>query len=75
MDGMMPYVLVGMLAAIVVGKFAIVYLVAAVVLGVLFVAQAARVWMDRTPPMALFFYSIAYLPALFLFAAIDALVY
>ena len=56
------------------GKAGDVYLVAALVLGALFVAQAARVWMDRSAPMALFFYSIAYLPALFVFAALDALV-
>jgi protoheme IX farnesyltransferase len=57
------------------GKAGDVYLVAALVLGIAFIGQAARVWMDRTPPMALFFYSIAYLPALFVFAAIDAVVY
>jgi len=57
------------------GKAGDVYLVAALVLGAMFVVQAARVWSDRTAPMALFFFSIAYLPALFLFAAIDALVY
>ena len=57
------------------GKAGDVYLVAALVLGAMFVVQAARVWSDRTAPMGLFFYSIAYLPALFLFAAIDTLVY
>ena len=50
-----------------------IYAGVAALLGVGFVVQALRVWLDRTAPMALFFYSIAYLFALFAGVAADAM--
>ena len=48
-----------------------VYLGAAILLGVHFIIQAARLWMGLIAPMVLFFFSIVYLPLLFLAAAVD----
>ncbi|MEE9277612.1 MAG: heme o synthase [Dehalococcoidia bacterium] len=56
------------------GEAGAIYTAAAGVLGAAFVAQAARVWSGRVQPMALFFFSIVYLPLLFLAAALDELV-
>ena len=53
------------------GDVSWIYLGAAAVLGAGFIVQAARVYRDAIVPMRLFFFSIAYLPALFLAALID----
>ena len=56
------------------GDVSWVYLGAAAALGAAFIAQAARVYLDRAAPMQLFFFSILYLPLLFLAVLIDVLV-
>jgi protoheme IX farnesyltransferase len=53
------------------GDVSWIYLGAAIVLGLAFIAQAARVLTNRTAPMGLFFFSIIYLPLLFLAALLD----
>ncbi|PZC49661.1 MAG: protoheme IX farnesyltransferase [Chloroflexi bacterium] len=53
------------------GDVSWIYLGAAAVLGIGFIVQAARVYRDDIAPMRLFFFSIFYLPALFLAALID----
>jgi protoheme IX farnesyltransferase len=59
-----------------VAKMGAIYLVAAVVLGVVFLWQAIRLWRDGTGAGAirLYKYSITYLTLLFLAIAVDALV-
>ena len=56
------------------GDVSWIYLGAAAALGVAFIAQAARVYLDRAAPMQLFFFSILYLPLLFLAVMIDVFV-
>ena len=56
------------------GDVSWIYLGAAAVLGVAFIAQAARVYLDRAVPMQLFFFSILYLPLLFLAVMVDVVV-
>ena len=56
------------------GDVSWIYLGAAAALGVAFIAQAARVYLDRAAPMQLFFFSILYLPLLFLAVMIDVVV-
>ena len=53
-----------------------VYLVAALVLGALFIQRAVRLWRNTTPAMAmgLFRYSILYLGLLFAAVAVDRLI-
>ncbi|MFN2545090.1 MAG: heme o synthase [Actinomycetota bacterium] len=53
-----------------------VYLVAAVVLGAIFIQRAVRLWRSRTPALAmgLFRYSILYLGLLFTAVAVDRLI-
>ena len=53
------------------GDVSWIYLAAAAVLGPAFIIQAARVYRDDIAPMRLFFFSIFYLPALFLAALVD----
>ena len=55
------------------GEAGVLYLAAALALGLLFVAHAAGLWWGRSQPMALFFHSILYLTLLFLAAAADTL--
>jgi protoheme IX farnesyltransferase len=67
-------VLVGVsLLLAVVGTLGVVYVVAASVLGVVFVAMAVRLLRQQTPKsaMQLFSYSITYLTLLFVFMAVD----
>jgi protoheme IX farnesyltransferase len=56
-----------------VGRLGVIYIVAAAVLGVVFVALALRLWTRATPKaaMQLFSYSITYLTLLFVFMAVD----
>jgi protoheme IX farnesyltransferase len=56
-----------------VGRLGVIYIVAAAVLGVVFVALALRLWARATPKaaMQLFSYSITYLTLLFVFMAVD----
>jgi len=56
-----------------VGHLGVVYIVSASVLGVVFVAMAARLWAQATPKaaMQLFSYSITYLTLLFVLMAVD----
>ena len=56
------------------GDVSWIYLGAAAALGVAFIAQAARVYLDRAAPMQLFFFSILYLPLLFLAVMVDVFV-
>ena len=56
------------------GDVSWIYLGAAAALGVAFIAQAARVYLDRAVPMQLFFFSILYLPLLFLAVMVDVVV-
>ena len=53
------------------GDVSWIYLGAAAALGLAFIAQAVRVYRDDIAPMRLFFFSIFYLPAIFLAALID----
>lgn len=53
------------------GDVSWIYLGSAVALGIAFVLQAVRVFRDRAAPMQLFFFSIVYLPLLFLAALVD----
>ncbi len=55
------------------GNSGFIYLAVALVLGLVFIIQATRLWFNKIQPMSLFFYSIFYLPVLFLFAAIDVI--
>lgn len=63
----------GTLPLFFVGGASWLYLGAAVVLGAAFVIQAMRVQRGSIAPMALFFFSIVYLPLLFLAVGADAL--
>ncbi len=56
-----------------VGHLGVIYVVSASVLGVVFVAMAARLWVRATPKaaMQLFSYSITYLTLLFVLMAVD----
>ena len=65
----------GTLPLFFVGGAGWLYLGAALVLGAAFIAQAVRVWRGSIAPMALFFFSIVYLPLLFLAAGADALLF
>ena len=56
------------------GDVSWIYLGSAAVLGLAFIVEAARVHLDRAAPMQLFFFSILYLPLLFLAAMVDVLV-
>ena len=58
----------------VIGEAGWFYAAAAAILGLGFLVQAWRVWRAALPPMALFFFSIVYLPLLFAAAAIDEFV-
>lgn len=67
-------VLVGVsLLLAVVGHLGVIYVVAASLLGAVFVAMSIRLWMQATPKaaMQLFSYSITYLTLLFVFMAVD----
>ena len=59
----------------IVGEAKWLYLGAALGLGAIFIYQAWRVRAGRIAPMALFFYSIIYLPLLFLAAAADEFIF
>ena len=65
----------GSLPLFIVGEAGLLYLGMAVVLGAAFVIQAVRVQRGSIAPMALFFFSIVYLPALFVAAGADALIF
>jgi protoheme IX farnesyltransferase len=56
------------------GDVSWIYLGSAAVLGLAFIVEAVRVHLDRAAPMQLFFFSILYLPLLFLAAMLDVLV-
>jgi protoheme IX farnesyltransferase len=67
-------VLVGVsLLLAVVAHLGVIYVVAASLLGAVFVAMSIRLWMQATPKaaMRLFSYSITYLTLLFVFMAVD----
>ena len=57
-----------------IGTFGLAYLVAALALGIVFIALAWRLWRDRTPARAavLFHFSLLYLALLFVAVALDA---
>ncbi|HVB93851.1 MAG TPA: heme o synthase [Acidimicrobiales bacterium] len=57
----------------VVGHLGVIYVVSALVLGVVFIAMSVRLWIRATPKaaMRLFSYSITYLTLLFLLMAVD----
>ncbi len=57
-----------------VGAAGWLYLGVAIALGLLFIALAGRLWRGRIAPMTLFWYSIIYLPLLFIAAAVDEVV-
>jgi protoheme IX farnesyltransferase len=58
----------------VIGTFGVAYLVAALALGVVFIALAWHLWRDRSPARAavLFHFSLLYLALLFVAVALDA---
>jgi protoheme IX farnesyltransferase len=57
----------------VVGHLGMIYVIAASLLGLVFIAMSVRLWMRATPKaaMRLFSYSITYLTLLFVFMAVD----
>jgi heme o synthase len=56
-----------------VAHLGVIYVVAASVLGAVFIAMSIRLWRSKTPKsaMRLFSYSITYLTLLFVFMAVD----